>query len=255
MPLETAGNIAELVVTNPTAGDPAGSTDNHLKLIKAALKGSFKSFSGEANVTLSETEINALPGAISSIANKLGSYVLPHLEQKGSIKPWPTNYAAIPAGWQLADGTNDTPDLRGVAVIGANGSTFQDGMTYGAATATTSESGAHNHGGTKGHALTVGEMPPHDHGGATVWDSTKNEGSSIGPDYDPSDKDGREVSIQSQGGGQEHSHDINDDGKHSHTVSTMQPSMALSWIIKTGEPKSSEIATAITDAMKAAGLN
>lgn len=71
----------------------------------------------------------------------------------GLISMWTGSVA--PAGWALCDGSNGTPDLRDKFVIGAGGS-HVGGATGGADT--------HNHGGVTGdHALTVGELPAHDH--------------------------------------------------------------------------------------------
>ncbi|MEW5248665.1 hypothetical protein [Microbulbifer discodermiae] len=226
-------------------------------MIKAALKSSFGGFTGTENVTLSEERVNALPAGVSAVSTALGVAILPHLEQKGSIKPWLTSYAPIPEGWQLADGTNDTPDLRGRAVIGAD-TTYEEGSNYGSATADTSEAGDHNHDGkTEGHTLTIEEIPEHGHGagGQRVLAYPGNEGSNFGPDYDPSDKDGETLTIRSEGGGKPHAHGIPDSGKHKHQVSTIPPSMALSWIIKTSEVTSESIGTAIADAMIEASLS
>lgn len=48
----------------------------------------------------------------------------------GGIIMWSGAIASIPAGWQLCDGTNSTPDLRGRFVIGAGG-TYAKGATGG----------------------------------------------------------------------------------------------------------------------------
>lgn len=46
MPLETGSSIADLVVTNPTPGDPKQRGDDHLRLIKSVLKVTFPLFTG-----------------------------------------------------------------------------------------------------------------------------------------------------------------------------------------------------------------
>ena len=54
--------------------------------------------------------------SVSSTVPTPGSLSLP----KGSIIIWSGTIASIPAGWQLCDGTNGTPDLRDKFIVGAN---------------------------------------------------------------------------------------------------------------------------------------
>lgn len=49
----------------------------------------------------------------------------------GVILMWNGTAATIPTGWQVCDGTNGTPDLRGKFIYGANGDTSV-GLTGGA---------------------------------------------------------------------------------------------------------------------------
>jgi len=68
---------------------------------------------------------------------------------KNMIVIWAGAIVDIPAGWQLCDGTEGTPDLRNKFVIGA-GSTYAPGATGGAATHThtfTSSGNTHSVGG------------------------------------------------------------------------------------------------------------
>lgn len=64
----------------------------------------------------------------------------------GGIIIWSGSQSDIPTNWQLCDGTNGTPDLRGQFVIGAGGN-YNVG----------------NSGGESEHTLTVNEMPSHNH--------------------------------------------------------------------------------------------
>ena len=64
----------------------------------------------------------------------------------GGILMWSGLVANIPAGYDLCDGTNGTPDLRGKFIIGAGGS-YSPAATGGAATVTLLEANlpAHTH--------------------------------------------------------------------------------------------------------------
>ncbi|MFA6105850.1 MAG: hypothetical protein WC725_04670 [Patescibacteria group bacterium] len=98
----------------------------------------------------------------------------------GTIVMW--SGSSIPAGWQVCNGTNGTPDMRNRFPIGAGermvgvsyGTSWvipaQTVSTYGHQhTATTSMTDTnHNHyvdlsGSTLGHILTIPEMPSHNH--------------------------------------------------------------------------------------------
>jgi len=52
---------------------------------------------------------------------------------QGIVCIWSGAIVDIPAGWLICDGTNDTPDLRNLFVIGAGG-TYNPDDTGGAAT-------------------------------------------------------------------------------------------------------------------------
>lgn len=52
--------------------------------------------------------------------------------------------ADIPAGWQLADGTNSTPDMRDKFIVGA-GDLYAQGATGGSTTITANNLPAHTH--------------------------------------------------------------------------------------------------------------
>lgn len=72
----------------------------------------------------------------------------------GMLAYWSGALLSIPPGWQVADGTNGTPDLVNAAWIGA-GDTYAPGATGGSA--------AHTHSGTwagHGHGLVLGTGLP-----------------------------------------------------------------------------------------------
>ena len=58
MPLETENFIDGLNISNPAATDGLADADNHLRLIKSALKSTFPSITGAVNAT--HTELNTV---------------------------------------------------------------------------------------------------------------------------------------------------------------------------------------------------
>ncbi len=70
---------------------------------------------------------------------------------KGAILLWSGSIASIPAGWQLCDGTNGSPNLKNVFVVGA-GNTYAVDASGGSLT--------HNHDFvTAGHLHALGYGP------------------------------------------------------------------------------------------------
>lgn len=86
--------------------------------------------------------------------------VLRQVSPIGTIQKWSGSIASIPAGFQLCDGTNSTPNLRDKFVIGA-------GTTY--VPADVGGNFNHTHGGALGsgvtglYALLAADIPAHKH--------------------------------------------------------------------------------------------
>lgn len=78
----------------------------------------------------------------------------------GTIAIWSGALATIPDGWQLADGTNGTLDLRDRFVVGA-GSLYNPGTTGGSADAALP---SHTHTATSTSTFTGSELGTHSHG-------------------------------------------------------------------------------------------
>jgi len=79
----------------------------------------------------------------------------------GTIVIWSGSISSIPDGWVLCDGNNGTPDLTGRFVVHADadsGGTYNVGDT----------------GGENSHALSIAEMPSHNHGSAGTHSHTVN---------------------------------------------------------------------------------
>jgi microcystin-dependent protein len=236
MPLETATYLHELEASNPASTDQLAQADDHLRLIKAALLATFPNLAGP--ITKSDVELNASPFAMPI----------------GAITGWYGLDTDVPVGWAICNGqtvsrTDDagtitTPDMRGRVMVGVSAS-HAWATTFGAetATATSTSAGAHSHTvpqsphthtvsltgttgaatasltvtkdalstwdktGGSGHPVTDVTEAPHTHGVSLAGDT----GSATGADA-TSSSDGA------------HAHDV--------TVSTLQPSLALHYIMK-----------------------
>jgi microcystin-dependent protein len=80
----------------------------------------------------------------------------------GIIVMWNSTAASIPAGWQLCNGSNGTPDLRGQFVVGAGGS-YTPGDTGGATSVTLSANAMPIHAHELTGSLTTGSAGGHTH--------------------------------------------------------------------------------------------
>ncbi|MBR0653289.1 hypothetical protein GXW78_26790 [Roseomonas terrae] len=137
----------------------------------------------------------------------------------------------IPDGWQLADGTNGTPNMTDRFVVGF-GPVFPYLSTGGNTSATTSPNGGHAHGGKTGErALTVPQLPPHKHGQGSNLVSKGAGGGVITSTGDYAD---RPSESESTGEGLPHDHDITPADNHQHDVATIPPFFAVAFIARTG---------------------
>lgn len=148
MALESATYINQLRDDAPSGLDPKSQGDDHLRLIKGALKRTFPNVTGAVNVTQAQLNGLGVAGA---------------LVPSGCIMMWPYIAGSIPAGWGECDGVTRltdgrlSPDLRNMFVRGAS-------PTLPVATVGGTET--HTHGITltvAGHVLTEAEMPAHTH--------------------------------------------------------------------------------------------
>jgi len=268
MPLETAQYIHQLNPANPASADRLQQGDDHIRMVKSALKATFP-------------KIDAPLDASAEFLNKT---VPAGLVPFGIITLFFGDTA--PTGWAIcngqtvekSDGTGNVvlPDLRGRVGVGvsdkhAKGSTWgQESRTVtseagGAHThaASSGAAGSHSHGGsTAGHSLTAAQNGPHRHyefANATGgYDNLQNNGeaapnrggggSSSGASYNIGQSGGEATIGRSSqsGSGEAHAHGIGADGQHSHditvtdatghthavTVEVSQPSLALHYIMK-----------------------
>lgn len=135
----------------------------------------------------------------------------------------------IPNGWQLCDGTNNTPDLRGKFIVGYHpGNT--DYNTIG------------NTGGEKEVQLQTPNLPAHNHGGATSTQGNhshtvylkkgENDAGNSGKDLRRNIETGESTSVQTEATGA-HSHLIQNEGD-GQPHENRPPYFTLAYIIYTG---------------------
>lgn len=239
MALESATYIDDLVPTNPPSGDPLGEADDHLRMLKSVLQTMFDQ-DGGGPIRKVEWARHAVP--------------------IGMIMIWYGTEATIPAGWVACDGGTHTrsdgggnitaPDLRD-RVVAHRGSLIGRGVASGSDsgahnsssngshnhTATTTTNGLHYHGtNTAGKALTVAELPSHNHGGGSHTHSLASGGavlSNLGTQWQYIETGSGYKAwihwttlawsgniVAYEGGGQAHSHGISGDGNHAHNITT-----------------------------------
>jgi microcystin-dependent protein len=139
MPLENANLIHQLDAANPSGADRLASGDDHIRMVKAALKATFPNIKGPMN--LGHEFLNGLVAA----ALPVGAIML---------FAGPT----APEGWVICNGqtvnsssggTIVTPDLRGRVPVGASAQR-PFGTTWGQSdhTVTSEAGGAHSHNAT-----------------------------------------------------------------------------------------------------------
>lgn len=104
-------------------------------------------------VTAGGTGANTAALARMKLGLAIGSDVAAYSDRvpSGLIAMWSGAITSIPDGWNLCDGTNSTPDLRNMFIVGAGGD-YDIGDT----------------GGEASHALTEAELAAHTHTGTTA---------------------------------------------------------------------------------------
>jgi microcystin-dependent protein len=240
MTVESATYVNQLDITLPSNTDFLHEGDNHVTLIKKALKNTFKTSN-------KQYDMDTIAGGIVPI---------------GAVMLWSLTGAAVPAGWAICDGRTvartdglgniTTPDMRGLFPLGGDQNTglndtggawekTANTATNGAHTHTnpwTSSNGGHDHGGggTGWHALTLAQIPVHNHGGG-AHTHTENQSaiefrntSPVSNPYFTTATSGQTVVnqtvnsggsgtiIANNGSGQSHNHSIPWQGTHNHSI-------------------------------------
>jgi microcystin-dependent protein len=249
MPIESAIYLDDLDPTLPSRSDWMSEGDDHLRLIKQAIQATLRNATAPLDL----------------------DFVAKSLPPIGAIMMYA--FEEAPDGWAICDGSTHirsdgagdivVPDLRD-KFIAASGTSYALGDSVGANTkiATTTTDGAHGHtgaaaaAGTHSHsgvtgstALSVAQLPAHNHGGGThTHDTTVYKYGGADKKYDDGEvpvgytKVVPEVQtsgaatgvVATQGSNQGHSHLIPTEGSHAHgvTVDVRPLTYVLTFICK-----------------------
>lgn len=185
------------------------------------------SLTGNASVTGAVTA--ATVTANNYTLNSAGNGPVP----QGGIIMWSGSATAIPTGWALCDGGNNTPDLRERFIVGAGG----DNPTVAVVGGFGGPYNPGNMGGGNGVALLVAQMPSHSHTMSTagshqhmVKEANRGDEGNSGVDQSVGsyDEGGTEKYTSFAG---DHSHTINPTGS-GNAHENRPPYYALAFIMK-----------------------
>lgn len=207
----------------------------------------------------SVVELRLTAGSIGELASQLTTDILAATQlPRGIITMWSGATNAVPSGWALCDGNNDTPNLKDRFIVGA-GQSYGVGNTGGSITRTPSV--WTNAAGTgiqvAGTAINTSQMPWHTHSGSVGSDASIQVQNSIqsssagewlandlfgsvgwspSPIRKPLQAFSASLSINGTGGNQPHYHGVTDNG-HAHTaaasaIDVRPPYYALAFIMK-----------------------
>jgi hypothetical protein len=154
----TAGNVTGLTAMTATTAQATNFSSGNVQITGgnvSNLGGSNNTFT-TANLINSTATTKTYSDSSTAIAT---TAFVQNVSPRGMIVMWGGLVGAIPTGWQLCDGSNSTPDLRGQFIVGAGG-TYTTGNT----------------GGTSSVTLTTGNLPAHTHV-ASLSGSTDQNGS------------------------------------------------------------------------------
>lgn len=158
----------------------------------------------------------------------------------GMIMLWSGSSGSVPTGYVICDGSNGTPDLRDFFVLGAGGSLASSGGSSTTTTGSTTLSGL-SIGGT---ALTVDQLPPHNHtikggldtlnGAGPGFAITGFPGGAHFPGPHGEDDNGHTETTGPAGGmvSNTHTHSLAGSSAHTHSYN-LPPYKALFYIMKT----------------------
>jgi microcystin-dependent protein len=155
----TGGSVSGLTTLSATTGQVTNLGSSNVAVTGGSVSGvsgSNNTFTNTNLVTSTATTKTYNDNSTAIATTAFVQSVLP----MGMIVMWGGATANIPTGWQLCNGSNGTPDLRGQFIVGAGGS-YSVGAT----------------GGSSSVSLSSANLPGHTHG-FTVTGNTNSGGSS-----------------------------------------------------------------------------
>jgi hypothetical protein len=163
MALESATYISDLVITNPTGSDAKSTADDHLRLIKTAVKATFPNITG--TVTPTHTELNYVAGVTSGLQVQFTS-------KADLASPTFTGTPAAPTA-ALATATTQLATTAFVQTAIANVN-VQTALVVALVSATTQTAVAGAHYILTNVAATTVTLPASPVSGDTVWVTPTN---------------------------------------------------------------------------------
>lgn len=248
----TSTGVAVFTSASTTAARSSlGATSTGDALFTAASVSAARGVLGLGTAALLNTEDIERAGVVKLFAGPAGSIPTGYLICDGSAVNR-TTYAALFAAIGTTHGSGDgsttfnLPNLQDVFPIGASG-TRPVGSTGGAFTDVSTAAGGHDHGGSVGNtALTLAQIPAHDHftmanasgsgtpGPSTYFARISNQVSGNNDYTAQASASVPTIAPTSQrGSGSAHNHTISAVSDHTHTVDVVPPYRAMHFIIKT----------------------
>lgn len=222
MGLETSTTLSGLQVTNPTSGDPVSQGDDHIRLIKSALKAQFPGSGGSGfsiPIAATEVEINYLAGVTSNIQSQLN--VALSVIPAGTVMLF--LQAAPPSGWELV--TTWTGNmLRVVSTAGGASGGLHSPILMDKVPSHTHPITV-NSGGTHTHSLTIDNNGNHSH----TYDQPSNSATVVGTGVSGTITSITGGASTGTNGAHIHTGAADSGGTHTHTASSSTNSGASTW--------------------------
>jgi len=169
MTIETATYISQLDATYPAAGDPKSEGDDHIRMIKSALKATFPNLTA-APVTPTSADLNTVAGAAST--GGVGFRVVTQSSSDNSTKAASTAFVSTAVAAAAFAATLPSQSGNGGKTIYTDGSTASWQSLGGPETVvsgTTQTAVAGNHYVLTNVAATTVTLPASPNSGDTVW--------------------------------------------------------------------------------------